>query len=428
MAHDTPAWIRSAALYQVYLRSFTPEGTIAAAIPRLKSIRQLGFDIVYLTPIHPIGAVNRKGDLGSPYSIKDYRAVDPLLGGIDDLRNFLAEAHSVGLKVMMDVVFNHTSCDSVLLGAHPEWFFHDAEGNPARKVADWSDVFDLDFGQAGLREHLIETLAYWADQGMDGFRCDVASLVPLDFWREARRRLNAKRPLVWMAESVEKSFVKHLRDAGWYAASDPELHEAFDVTYEYDGFEYLKGYFNGSLGLDAYLRHLLIQETLYPTHAVKARFLENHDQPRAASVLAGMERLENWTAFSQLLPGLIFVYMGQECAIRDRPDLFTKDPVRWDLGSEEFLDFFRTLLPISKRVKSETGIFELVSLCAGVVVLRWRHQSTNRRYTALVNLEGRFGEVALPFPVRGRNLLAGSSVAFDDRAPIPREPLIVQEQ
>lgn len=428
MAHDTPSWIRSAALYQVYLRSFTPEGTIAAAIPRLKSIRQLGFDIVYLTPIHPIGVINRKGALGSPYSIKDYRSIDPLLGGIDELRRFLVEAHSVGLKVMMDVVFNHASCDSVLLTAHPEWFLHDAEGNSACKVADWSDVLDLDFEQAGLREYLIETLAYWADQSMDGFRCDVASLVPLDFWLEARKRLNASRPLLWLAESVEKNFVKYLRDAGWYAASDPELHEAFDVTYEYDGFEYLKGYFNGSLGLDAYIRHLVVQETLYPKHAVKARFLENHDQPRAASVLAGRERLQNWTAFSQLLPGLIFVYMGQECAIRDRPDLFTKDPVRWELGSEEFLDFFRKLLQISKRVKSETGIFELVSLCAGVVALRWRHPSTNRRYTAIVNLEGRFGEVVLSFPLKGRDLLAGTMVTLDGHSAIPREPLIVQEE
>ena len=433
MARDTPAWIRSAALYQIYLRNFTQEGTFSAAIPRLKAIRGLGFDIVYLTPIHPVGVTNRKGPLGSPYAIADYRAVDPALGGMDDLRRFLAEAHGLGLKVLMDVVFNHSACDSVLLGAHPEWYLHDAEGRPTRKVADWSDVLDFDFAHRGLRDYLLETLLYWAEAGFDGFRCDVASLVPLDFWVEARTRLNAKRPLIWLAESVESDFVKYLRGAGWSAASDPELHEAFDITYDYDGFGYLKAYFRGAVALDAYLRHLLVQESLYPSHAVKARFLENHDQPRAASVFRGTERLMNWTVFSQLLPGLIFVYMGQECALAGRPDLFAKDPVPWEQGSDDFLAYFRRLLPISTRIKSDPRSFELVELTAGVLGLRWRSPSQGPRVTAIVNLEDRFGECTLPFSLKGRDLLDASdspSVEASEgaRMTIPGKPLIIQER
>jgi glycosidase len=432
MARDTPAWIRSAALYQVYLRNFTREGTFSAAIPRLKSIRELGFDIVYLTPIHPIGMTNRKGPLGSPYSIADHRAIDPALGGMDDLRRFLAEAHGLGLKVLMDVVFNHSACDSVLLGAHSEWYLHDPERRPTRKVADWSDVLDFDFAQRGLRDYLLQTLLYWGEAGFDGFRCDVASLVPLDFWVEARARLNAHRPLIWLAESVETGFVKYLRDAGWSAASDPELHETFDITYDYDGFGYLKAYFRGAVGLDAYLRHLLVQESLYPSHAVKARFLENHDQPRAASVFSGTDRLMNWTAFSQLLPGLIFVYMGQECALASRPDLFAKDPVPWEQGSDEFLAFFRRLLPVSTRVKSDHSAFELVELSAGVLALRWRAPSQGTGCTAIVNLEDRFGECTLPFTLRGRDLLGASDspsveVAPGSRMAIPKRPMIIEE-
>jgi cyclomaltodextrinase len=432
MARDTPAWIRSAALYQVYLRNFTREGTFSAAVPRLKAIRELGFDLVCLTPIHPVGMANRKGEWGSPYAIADHRAVDPGLGGIEDLRRFLAEAHGLGLKVLMDVVFNHSACDSVLLGTHSEWYLHDAKGRPTRKVADWSDVYDFDFAHRELREYLLETLAFWAETGFDGFRCDVASLVPLDFWIEARSRLNAERPLLWLAESVETGFVKYLRGAGWNAASDPELHEAFDLTYDYDGFGYLKAYFSGSIGLDAYLRHLLVQETLYPSHAVKARFLENHDQPRAASVLRGSDRLMNWTVFSQLLPGLIFVYMGQEYAMTGRPDLFAKDPVPWDQGSDEFLAFFRRLLPICRRVKSDHDAFELVELSAGVLALRWRRPSQNRRCTAIVNLEDRFGECTLPFPLKGRDLLGETDspsigVKNGAKMTIPKRPLIVQE-
>jgi glycosidase len=430
MARDTPTWVRSAALYQIYLRNFTREGTFRAAIARLKAVRELGFDIVCLTPIHPIGRTNRKGLLGSPYAIADHRAVDPGLGEINDLRRFLAAAHDLGLKVLMDVVFNHSASDSVLLGAHPEWYLHDAAGRPTRKVADWSDVYDFDYTHRGLREYLLETLQCWAEAGFDGFRCDVASLVPLDFWIEARARLNAGRPLLWLAESVERNFVKYLRGAGWDAASDPELHEAFDLTYDYDGFGYLKEYFSGSIGLDAYLRHLGVQETLYPSHAVKARFLENHDQPRAASVIRGTDRLMNWTAFFQLLPGLIFVYMGQECAMTGRPDLFAKDPVPWEQGSEEFLAFFRRLLPICTRVKSGPGAFELVELCAGVLALHWRHPSQDARFTAIVNLEDRFGECRLPFPLKGRDVLGESgsrSIEAGEGITIPKRPLIVQE-
>ena len=432
MARDTPAWIRSGALYQIYLRNFTREGTFSAAVPRLKAIRDLGFDIVYLTPIHPIGVTNRKGPLGSPYAIKDYRAVDPALGGMDDLRRFLAEAHGRGLKVLMDIVFNHSACDSVLLATHPEWYLHDAEGRPTRKVTDWSDVIDFDFAHRGLRDYLLETLQFWAEAGFDGFRCDVASLVPLDFWMEARALLNATRPLIWLAESVESGFVKYLRGAGWTAASDPELHEAFDITYDYDGFGYLKAYFRGSLGLDVYLRHLRVQESLYPHHAIKARFLENHDQPRAASVFRGIDRLMSWTVFSQLLPGLIFVYMGQECALDGRPDLFVKDPVPWEQGSEEFLAFFRRLLPISTRVKTDHSAFELVELAAGLLALRWSSPSRNPRVTAIVNLEDRFGECTLPFALKGRDLLAGSDSASVEaaegaRMTIPKRPLIIEE-
>jgi cyclomaltodextrinase len=428
MARDTPSWIRQAALYQIYLRNFTPEGTIAAAIPRLGAIRDLGFDIVQLTPIHPIGGVNRKGALGSPYSVRDYRAVDPLLGDIDDLRGFLAAAHDCGLKVVMDVVFNHTARDSILLSEHPEWYLHDAGGGPSRKVADWSDVYDLDFTHPQLRGYLIRSLAGWVEEGIDGFRCDVASLVPLDFWVEARRLLNATRPLVWIAESVERNFVKYLRDAGWYAAADPELHEAFDVTYEYDGFEYLKGYLGGSLALEPYIRHVSLQETMYPSHAVKARFLENHDQPRAAAVFPGRELLENWTAFSMLLPGLIFCYMGQEYALSGRPDLFSRDPVPWSEGSEIFLDFFGRVLECAKRVKAETGIFDLVTLREGVYALRWRSPSSNARYTGLVNLAGKSGTCPVPFALRGTDVLTlepGGAVAAwstGDWIPIPRRP------
>jgi cyclomaltodextrinase len=432
MAHDTPQWLKSAALYQVYIRNFTAEGTLHAAAKRLSEVRDLGFDIICLTPIHPIGAMGRKGRLGSPYAVRDYRAVDPALGTMDDLREFLAAAHGLGLKVLMDVVFNHTSRDSVLLQQHPQWFLKDTNGNPMCKIADWSDVYDLDHSHAALRDYLIETLAGWVNEGFDGFRCDVATFVPLEFWRAARARLSSVKPLVWLAESVESGYVKYMRDCGWYAASDPELHEAFDVSYEYDGFEYLKAYLRGEQGLESYIRHVSIQETLFPANSLKARFLENHDQPRAAAVFGPLDRLLNWTAFSQLLPGLIFVYMGQERAIDKRPDLFDSDPVAWDQGSDRFLSLFGSVLAAGKKIKSRTRVFTLRQLALGVLALRWQEQARGSAYTTLVNLEQRFGEVRLPFPLRGKDMLTGAAVDLAggpaaQSIPIPRTPLIVEE-
>jgi glycosidase len=427
MARDTPAWLRSAALYQIFVRNFTAEGTLAAAAMRLKDIRGLGFDIVYLTPIHPVGVVGRKGLLGSPYAVSDYRSVDPGLGTLADARRFLDAAHGEGLRVIMDVVFNHTSLDSVLLSEHPRWFLLDRQGRPSRKVADWSDVCDLDFSHRSLREYLLETLAFWADTGFDGFRCDVASLVPLDFWVEARTHLNARRPLVWLAESVEPGFVKQLRDEGWEAASDTELHDAFDLTYEYDGFEHLSRHFRGGEDLGAYLDHLEVQQTLYPAHAIKARFLENHDQPRAASLIRGRERLMSWTAFSMLLPGLIFMYMGQERAIEEKPDLFRRDPVRWDQGSTEFLAYVRALLPLCKRIKEQAAVFDLVRIAAGVLALRWRDRAGGFRCTAIVNLGGKAGTLTLPFALKGTDLLGGGLVDAAGRMEVSQMPLIVRE-
>ena len=307
----------SSAIYQIFLRNFTPEGTFAAAMPRLAGVAAMGFEWVYLTPVHPIGIEGRKGLLGSPYAIADYRSIDPALGTIEDFRAFLAAAHGLGLKVMMDVVFNHTSPDSVLARDNPEWFLQAgaagasatavaasremmhglrAPGALGRKCADWSDVVDLDYGSSPqLWVELMSILVGWREEGVDGFRCDVASLVPVDFWKQARQRVNQydpglrreRYPLAWLAESVHPRFLKEMRDAGYGAWSEPELHSVFDLSYDYDGWERLETAWKGEGGVARYLDYLYAQETLYPARALKVRFLENHDQIRAAARFGG---------------------------------------------------------------------------------------------------------------------------------------------
>ena len=392
----------ASAIYQIFLRNFTPEGTFAAAIPRLAGIAAMGFDWVCLTPIHPIGVESRKGKLGSPYAVKDYRAIDPALGTMDNFRDFLGAAHSLGLKVMMDVVFNHTSPDAVLARENPEWFLQAgveparggtvvsaaatremmhglrAPGALGRKCAEWSDVVDFDYGSSPqLWVELMSILVGWREEGVDGFRCDVASLVPLDFWKQARQRVNQydpglrreRYPLVWLAESVHPRFLKEMRDSGWSAWSEPELHSVFDLSYDYDGWERLEKVWLGERRAAHYLDYLYVQETLYPKGAKKIRFLENHDQERIAGRFVTRSRFEAWTVMMLFIPGLAFAYMGQELALEHKPELFEKDPVDWAAGDESFRDYFVKVVAACRAAKREAPRFSWKEVGKGVFLL-----------------------------------------------------------
>jgi Glycosidases len=391
----TPESLRSRSIYQIFPRNYSEEGTLQAAAKRLDEVAALGFDYVYLTPVHPIGVLRRKGSLGSPYAIADYRAVDPLLGGEAGLHVFIDEAHKLGLGVIMDVVYNHTSPDSVLAAEHPEWFWKGKDGKPGPRIADWSDVADLDYSKKELWDYQIETLVKWARFGADGFRCDVASLVPVDFWVEAKRRVAAEvKPVLWLAESVHKEFVTDCRRRGFYAASDPELHRAFDLTYDYDGRQELDEAWRGEKSLGYYLRHLEVQEALYPADAVKLRCLENHDQGRAAARFGRAERLRNWTLFAMLLPGAFMAYMGEELAMERRIGLFDKETMKAAEGDPSFTPFFKGALELSTTIKREAPFFDAKLLAEGLVLVE-RHGKA-ARYSAVLNLDGRTGWAKLP--------------------------------
>jgi hypothetical protein len=425
MIDPKPAALRRSAIYQIFARNYRPEGSLQAAAEGLVEPASLGFDYVYLTPVHPIGVERRKGSLGSPYAIADYRTVDPLLGGEAGLRTFIDEAHRLGLGVIMDVVYNHSSPDAVLTKEHPEWYWKGPDGKPGPRIADWSDVADFDYSHEELWDYQIESLEKWARFGADGFRCDVASLVPLSFWVEARRRLAAVKPILWLAESVHKEFVTECRRRGLYAASDPELHAAFDISYDYDGREELEAAWRGELSLDYYLKHVEAQESLYPADAVKLRFLENHDQERAAARFGHGARLRNWTLFSMLLPGTYLAYMGEEFAMERRIGLFDREPMLPGEGDPSFRSFFAEALSLTTRIKTEAPLFDARLIGEGVVLVQ-RHGGV-KRYTALLNLDGRSGTVKLPKgpKLEGPPLMGGEIETNGGSFILGREPLIL---
>ena len=182
MAANTDPRLQNQVIYSIYVRNHTSEGTFRAVIPDLDRIRALGTDIIWLMPIHPIGVEGKKGTLGCPYANRDYRAVNPAYGTMEDFEALVREIHAHGMKCMIDVVYNHTSPDSVLYREHPEYFYRRPDGKPGNKLGDWADVIDLDYSNRGLWQYLTDTLVMWAGL-VDGFRCDVASFVPVEFWR-----------------------------------------------------------------------------------------------------------------------------------------------------------------------------------------------------------------------------------------------------
>ena len=196
-----PDWARSATIYQINQRQFTPEGTFRAAEAHLPRLRDLGADILWLMPVNTIGERNRKGHLGSPYAVKDYYAVNPEFGTVDDLRHFVDAAHDLGLHVILDWVANHTAWDNVLVTEHPEWYARDWKGDfRPTPWWDWDDIIDLDYTHEGLREWMTAAMVHWVKEvGVDGYRCDVAGFVPVDFWENARRELDAVKPVFMLA-------------------------------------------------------------------------------------------------------------------------------------------------------------------------------------------------------------------------------------
>lgn len=359
MARDTPRDYRNLVLYEIYVRNHGPNGTFGDVEADLPRIRALGVDVVWFMPIHPIGKVKKKGSLGCPYSIADYRGINPEYGTEADFTRLVERAHELGLKVMIDVVYNHTSHDSVLVREHPEWFHQDERGVPVTTVPAWSDVIDLVHPSEALSAYLVETLRMWAGMGVDGFRCDVASLLPMGFWKEARRAVSEVRPgVIWLAESVHAGFVGERRANGLSGLSDGELYRAFDLTYDYDIWPIWQAAVHGEVPITRYLEMLRFQDCIYPENYVKMRCVENHDRPRILAFAPSRAQALAWTAFEAFNKGAFLIYAGQEAGATHTPSLFDVDKVDW--GGYSLGSFLTTLAKLKKDAAQVEGRFVLL--------------------------------------------------------------------
>lgn len=341
-------YLKSQTIYQVYVRNFSKEGTFLKVIEKLDYIKDLGADILYLLPIHEIGIENHKGSLGCPYSIKDYYSIASELGSLEDFKLLIEETHKKGMKIMMDIVFNHTSRDSVLFNSHPEWFFKKKDGSFGSKAGDWTDVYDVDHSNKELDEYMSDNLVYWAKLGVDGFRFDVASLIPVSFFKLARKKLNeVNKNIIFLAEAIEYDFNTYLRSLGYYAASDSELFQYFDLAYNYDSWPYLREHIQNNKPIDEYKTLITCEEACLPASALRARAFENHDQARLADYLDRLH-LRNYLAYSFFLKGTGFIYNGQELMAHHQPSLFDKEPINMEINdsNKDYFEFCKKIISL----------------------------------------------------------------------------------
>ena len=311
------SWTKDAVIYQINTRQFTKEGTFRAAQKELPRLKKLGVDILWLMPIHPIGVKNRKGTLGSPYSVRDYRAVNPEFGTKADLKAFVDAAHQQGFHIILDWVANHTAWDHDWVTQHPDWYKRDWAGDfHPTPWWDWSDIIDLDYSKPALRKEMTEALAYWVrDFGIDGYRADVAGYVPLDFWEGARADLEAIRPVFMLAE--------------W---KTPDLlARAFDAAYSWQWYEAMEGIADGKSDATALYGYYSENEKAWPKAGMRMLWIENHDINawHKTQFEAFGPMLNAAITLEMVSEGIPMIYNGQEACNPKRLQFFEKDAIDW---------------------------------------------------------------------------------------------------
>ncbi|GAB3587247.1 alpha-amylase family glycosyl hydrolase [Hymenobacter daeguensis] len=344
-----PAWARNATIYQVNVRQYTPQGTFRAAEADLPRLQRMGVGILWLMPINPIGVSHRKGTLGSAYSVRDYRAMNPDLGTLADLQHYVNTAHQLGMHVILDWVANHTAWDSNLTTAHPDWYTRDSLGRFRPPVADWQDVIDLDYSKPALRQYMTETMAYWVKTAdLDGFRCDVAGLVPTDFWNHTRQELEKIKPVFMLAE-WDELFPPTFISRKEFDPNTRLLEKAFDATYALRLHGLLDSLGRGQKPTAELAHYWAAERKLYPLGVNLMTFTSTHDINAwdGSEVERLGENAQPEAVLTMLWPGIPMLYNGQESAMKRRLRFFDKDTIPW--GNYPLQGFYSTLLELKKR-------------------------------------------------------------------------------
>lgn len=312
-----PEWSKNATIYEVNVRQYTKEGTFNAFAEHLPRLKELGVDIIWLMPIHPIGEKNRKGELGSYYSVKDYYGINPEFGTEQDFRSLIKKAHDMNMRVIIDWVANHSAWDNKLTEEHPEWYTrtHDGQFQPTPWY-DWDDIIDFDYKKPGIRKYMTEALKYWVKEfDIDGYRCDVAGFIPVDFWNNVRNELDAIKPVFMLAEWESRDLHKN----------------AFDMTYAWQLYEKMHHVVKGSATMYVLYDYMAHHVNTFPRNGYRMNFVDNHDKNSWEGTPFSMfgSAVETCIVLTCTAEGMPLIYSGQEAGLDRKLAFFDKDLIEW---------------------------------------------------------------------------------------------------
>ena len=336
-ARTSPAWLSDGVIYEIFPRAFSPTGDLKGVTARLDDLYELGVTILWLMPVQPVGRERAKGTYGSPYAVRDFYAINPDYGTPDDLKRLVSEAHRRGMKLLLDMVVNHTSWDSVLMNT-PAFYSH-RNSRIVSPVDDWTDVADLDYTNLQLRRYMIDMMKHWLREfDVDGFRCDVAFFTPTDFWEEARPELERVKPdIAMLAESEVPELVAR----------------AFDIDYSWSLHSTLTDVLMGTRPASAVRALWNYDRTRYPQGALRLRFSDNHDERRAIARFGEKGALAA-SALMFTLDGVPLLYNGMEVGDTTEsgaPALFERMPIFWPTAERRphFPRIYRDLIALRRK-------------------------------------------------------------------------------
>jgi glycosidase len=378
-ARPTPAWIREAVVYEVFPRQFSAKGDFAGITARMDDLKALGVDVLWLMPVHPVGHLKAKGAFGSPYAVKDYSGINPDYGTKEDLHRLVEAAHARGMKVIIDIVANHTAWDSVMM-SNPGFYKHDAEGHIIPPHPEWADVAALNYANPETRRYMREMLRYWArDFQLDGIRCDVASEVPTDFWEDVRRDLEQIRPgFLMLAEASKPELLVH----------------AFDLDYSWPMLGALnKVLMEGAPASEVRRTWEESEQAAFPRGALHLRISDDHDEPRAISRFGWTAALAA-SAMELTLDGVPLIYNGMEVGDASEsgdPALFEKVPVFWEpKGRESFRGAYVGLISLRHRHRAlQGGTVVWLDNSAPQNVVSFLRRGETEEFVTVVNFSNR---------------------------------------
>lgn len=400
-----PEWADQAVMYEVNVRQYTKEGTFRAFAEHLPRLKELGVDILWLMPIHPISEVKRNGSLGSYYAVRDYKAVNPEFGTEEDFRALMKEAHDLGFKVVLDWVANHTGWDHEWLG-NPGWYTTDEAGNVVQPPGtNWSDVADLNFDNSEMRAAMLDAMEYWVEEfDVDGYRCDYAGGVPADFWEEARMSLEQLKPVYMLAEDDQQIKL---------------LSYAFNANYGWQFYNLMnsiaKG--QGQNHEEQVLRYVERLATGYPSGTYPLHFTSNHDENSWTGTEYERlgEAVKPMAVLTFTMPGMPLIYSGQEAGLNKRLQFFEKDEIVWD--DLVLQDFYRELIGLKHEHPAlwngkAGGTFERLE-SEREPVLAFARKKEGSTVIVVMNLS----EEAIQGKIQTEPL-AGAYSSFPDGAPV----------